>query len=54
MDVWDWLILFVVVYVIVGALFAGMLNQTPYSDNGWLVNGLFWPLYLWAILRGGL
>jgi len=54
MNVGDWMLILITAYILIGGLFAWVLSQTPYSDNGFLINLIFWPLYAWAIMRGGL
>lgn len=41
-------------YAAIGTGFASFLSQTPYSENGFLVNAASWPFYAYAIFRGGL
>lgn len=42
----------VVAYLVIGALVAVVLSQTPYSDAGWLRIALLWPLFVYAFLFG--
>jgi hypothetical protein len=38
------------VYLVIGAVVAWILSETPYSGNGWLIIILLWPVFVWAFL----
>ncbi len=33
-------------YLAIGVLMTMLLSQTPYSDNGWIITTLLWPLFV--------